>query len=842
MKHDTPRRGLFSAGGRRLLLVLCVTALSLSGIVSRGVPEVFAIASTTLGVTSASGTYGGTTNLSASLASSGTPIAGESIDFHLGATDLGTIATDVNGNAFINNVSVSGITAGTYTGDITASFAGDANFAPSSGANDLIVTPAPLTITADDQGKVYGDPLPPLTVSYAGFVNGDSPASLTLPPTLTTPVTTASHVGAYAITASGAADPNYNISYVSGSLSVLPAWLGITADNQTKVYGDALPPLTVTYAGFVNGDTTASLTTLPTLTTPATAASHVGAYAITPSGAVASDYFMFYTDGSLSVTPAPLTIFADYQTKVYGAALPTLTASYAGFVNGDTSASLTTPPTLVTSATAASHVAGSPYAITASGAADPDYDITDVDGSLSVTPALLEVAPDNQTKLYGAALPTLTASYTGFVNGDTSANLATQPSISTSATAASHVAGNPYVLIASGAVDPDYLIGFIPGTLSISPAPLTITANNQTKVQGYPLPTLTAGYSGFVNGDTSTNLTTQPTLGTTATASSSAAGSPYAITASGAADLDYTIAYVAGALTVTAAPVVPPIPTTPTTYPTATATPIATTSPAPTSTSVPTSTPVAQASPISAPASPTAIVPPTVAPRSTTASLQFKGGSFTLSVDAGTITPGQTLTLKAVASRNPAISSSFGTVTFKDGATVLGTSKLVSGTARLQTNKLSSGVHDLTASLNGKTGTAIGVTPPVYVVVETKGVVIPVLVLHNLSRTVLGGRTLACELDQNSISLVQEGCEIITSDWLAGAKVTYTVTYSDGTTLIFTNQADGHGHSKALFNVVYQPAAVTTRLAREKVLVTVQAVLPNGITAGRTFVRFAVQR
>ena len=56
------------------------------------------------------------------------------------------------------------------------------------------------------------------------------------------------------------------------------------------------------------------------------------------------------------MTPAPLTITADTQSKAYGAALPALTASYSGFVNGDTAGSLTTLPTLTTTATAASHV------------------------------------------------------------------------------------------------------------------------------------------------------------------------------------------------------------------------------------------------------------------------------------------------------------------------------------------------------------------------------------------------------------------------------------------------------------------------------------------------------
>ena len=179
-----------------------------------------------------------------------------------------------------------------------------------------------------------------------------------------------------------------------------------------------------------------------------------------------------------------MTITADNQTKVYGAALPTLTASYTGFVNGDTSASLTTQPTLTTTATASSHVAGSPYAITASGAVDSDYSITYVAGSLTVTTAPLLITADNQTKVYGAALPTLTASYTGFVNGDSSASLTTQPTLTTTATASSHVAGNPYTITASGAADSDYSITYVAGSLTVTPRRLTITANNQTKVYG----------------------------------------------------------------------------------------------------------------------------------------------------------------------------------------------------------------------------------------------------------------------------------------------------------------------------------------------------------------------
>src|SRR5205814_1284888 len=178
--------------------------------------------------------------------------------------------------------------------------------------------------------------------------------------------TTASGVGTYSITASGAVTGgNYTISYANGSLTVTPAVLTVTADDQTKAYGAANPPLTVRYSGFVNGDTAASLTTPPTVSTTATTASGVGTYSITASGAVAGgNYTISYANGSLTVTPALLTVTADDKTKAYGAANPALTVRYSGFVNGDTAASLTTPPTVSTTATTVS-TAGT-YPITAS--------------------------------------------------------------------------------------------------------------------------------------------------------------------------------------------------------------------------------------------------------------------------------------------------------------------------------------------------------------------------------------------------------------------------------------------------------------------------------------------
>jgi len=61
-----------------------------------------------------------------------------------------------------------------------------------------------------------------LTASYAGFVNGETPASLTTPVNLSTSATSNSPAGAYPIAASGASSSDYAISYVNGTLTIAP--------------------------------------------------------------------------------------------------------------------------------------------------------------------------------------------------------------------------------------------------------------------------------------------------------------------------------------------------------------------------------------------------------------------------------------------------------------------------------------------------------------------------------------------------------------------------------------------------------------------------------------------
>ena len=105
----------------------------------------------------ASGTYGGTVNLSATLTSSGSPVSGKTINFTLNGNPVGSATTNGSGVATKTGASLSGILPGTYPSGVGASFAGDSFYSASSGTASLTVTYG--TCIGTDPGGVI---LPPI--------------------------------------------------------------------------------------------------------------------------------------------------------------------------------------------------------------------------------------------------------------------------------------------------------------------------------------------------------------------------------------------------------------------------------------------------------------------------------------------------------------------------------------------------------------------------------------------------------------------------------------------------------------------------------------------------------
>lgn len=129
--------------------------------------------------------------------------------------------------------------AGTYSGTVVVSSMGAASGAIVLNINNSVAQ-APLIIIADDKSKITGSQNPTLTVTYKGFVNGETSAVLTAQPVMTTTAAADSPPGTYPITANGATSANYNITYVTGTMTVNAQPLSIAMSNAFSPNGDGV--------------------------------------------------------------------------------------------------------------------------------------------------------------------------------------------------------------------------------------------------------------------------------------------------------------------------------------------------------------------------------------------------------------------------------------------------------------------------------------------------------------------------------------------------------------------------------------------------------------------------
>jgi sugar lactone lactonase YvrE len=476
------------------------------------------------------------------LVSNGDPAPTGTITFSVGKTVLCSLTTTLGPSTTCDALD-SGLAIGTYT--VTFSYTGDSNYSSANGIVLLTVTPAPLTVTVNNTTREYGAPNPTFTGTLTGVVSGE-----TVLVSYSTAATVLSPVGNYPIvatlTAAGATNlSNYTITNNPGTLTITQTPLTVTVLDASRQYGQPNPPFSstthvtlngVTQIGTLNGDAINI-----TYSTSATVTSPVGAYPInaTVSGAPAENYLITVIPGTLTVTQAHLTVVVGNATRPYGAPNPTFSSTVSGALNGDTFTN-----TYSTPATLASSVGTYPINDVVGGPAASNYTITVVPGTLTITQAsiALNVAANNATRVYGAANPAFTSTITGALNGDTFTI-----TYSTTANATSPIGTYPIVPTVSGASS-NYTVTTTNGILTVTPATLTVTANNASRAYGTANPIFTGTTTGLLNSDTVTTAFT-----TSAVANSPVGTYPIIPTVSGASS-NYTVVTVNGTLTITQSP------------------------------------------------------------------------------------------------------------------------------------------------------------------------------------------------------------------------------------------------------------------------------------------------
>lgn len=261
-----------------------------------------------------------------------------------------TTPSNLTVNFTYNGSSTAPTAAGSYTVVGTIS---DPNYAGTS-SGTLVIAKATLTVgLTGTVTKVYDG------TTAATLTNGN----YTLSAPIGGDVVTLNHFanGTYAdknvgankqvtvtgLTLSGAAGGNYQLNTTTlaasvGSITTAP--LTVAANSVQKTYDGKLytGATSVSYTGFVHNETTAVLGGALTYGGSWQAAVNAGPYTITPGGLTSGNYSINFTNGTLTIAPAPITVTIKAGTSIYGQDLshiiPGLTVT--GLLNGDAITSL----------------------------------------------------------------------------------------------------------------------------------------------------------------------------------------------------------------------------------------------------------------------------------------------------------------------------------------------------------------------------------------------------------------------------------------------------------------------------------------------------------------------
>ncbi|MBR3314016.1 MAG: Cna B-type domain-containing protein [Atopobiaceae bacterium] len=258
----------------------------------------------------------------------------------------------------------------------------------------------------------------------------------------------------------------------------------------------------------------------------------VGTYPIVPEGdSSQGNYRVRFDNGDLTITPAQVTVRGT-ATKVYGDADPTL-VEITGLKDGDSIA-------YYAYRDIGEHKGN--YRITVTGQTKQgNYEITYVNGYLTIEPAPVTVKADDISRAYGEEDPALTVTMDGLKNQDAQSVIKYHIE-----RAEGESVGEYPITVTGDGSQGNYTVTFEPGTFTITGHKVTVRAKNFAKTYGDDDPTWEAEVTGLKEGDT---------LDYSFSRAPGEDAGTYVITPAGEATQgNYSITYETGLLTINRAP------------------------------------------------------------------------------------------------------------------------------------------------------------------------------------------------------------------------------------------------------------------------------------------------
>nr|WP_294943271.1 cadherin-like beta sandwich domain-containing protein [uncultured Mucilaginibacter sp.] len=287
----------------------------------------------------------------------------------------------VGGDSFTGAITrAAGETFGTYA--ITqGTLALNSNYTLNYTAADLSIGKRAIDIYSGSRDVPYGDPDGIIGYSYSGTpVSGDTFSGALGRQPGTALGTYATTLGDFQIS-NGA---NYDLIFHSGLFNIVQREIIVSGGSTFKIYGDADPAINYSiYSGTLLGGT--QITGALTRDAGETAGPYnvsLGTLAINDS-----NYKLTFQGGYFEIDRAPLTLTIDNKTKVATKPNPALTYSVTGYKNGDTEATAFNSAIQLTTDANINSAAGDYNIYVNGGAFAPNYNVTTVGGTLTVTPA-----------------------------------------------------------------------------------------------------------------------------------------------------------------------------------------------------------------------------------------------------------------------------------------------------------------------------------------------------------------------------------------------------------------------------------------------------------------------
>ena len=423
-----------------------------------------------------------------------------------------TVTDTLEGDVLVFTLSREpGDTVGTYI--IAVTLGSNPNYEIETTNGTFTINKKAVTVVADNLDKTYGETDPALTATVTGTVEGDAIA-YTLSRAL------GENAGTYPITVTLGSNPNYEVTPTNGVFIIDKKNATVTANNNSKTYGNEDPELTATVEDVMEGDTL-------NFTLSRTAGENAGTYPITVTLGSNPNYSVTTVTGTFTINKIPAIVTANNKNKTYGSADPTLTATVTGPVGSDVIA--------FTLSREAGENVGT-YPITVTLGSNPNYEVTTTTGTFTINKKSATVTANNKSKTYGNADPALTATVTGTVGNDV-----------LNYTLVREAGENVglYPITATLGNNPNYEVATPSGIFTINPTTAMVIADNKEKVQGAADPLLTATISGLKNGDS------ESVIAYTISREDGDTVGTYAITPSGAAKQgNYNVTYLPGVLTI----------------------------------------------------------------------------------------------------------------------------------------------------------------------------------------------------------------------------------------------------------------------------------------------------